>query len=188
MDYPNSKETFYGYANPMRLLNGETRNGAKQPVHNVCVACSAILGFVVEKQVTSGSESVRVYKKQIGDQWTEFLEAIHEVCRIQWNYIIPEDEDGQRQFHDFCQQVLGFERHFLKLYKDYLLKILHSGDMLQKLDVTRRFGEIIYPDEKVLDALQALERDADEELRDAINQTVGKIHRAKGGHIPVATV
>ena len=188
VDYPGPKGTFYGYAKPVRLLNGESCNGAKQLLHNVCVACSAIIGFMVAEQVTSGSESVRVYKKQIGDRWTGFLETIYEVCRIQWNYIIPEDEDGQRQFHDFCQQALGFERHFLKVYRDYLLKVLHSGDMSQKRDVVKRFGEIIFPDGKTVEALQTLESNADEELQDAINQTISKIHKVQGGHIRTATV
>lgn len=188
VDYPNPKSPFFGYAKPVHMFNGETRIGAKQLVHNVCVACSAIIGFVTAKQVTSGSESVNVYKKEIGDQWTEFLETIYKVCRIQWNYILPEDEDGQRKFHDFCQQALGFERHFLKVYRNYLLKVLHSGDLSQKLDVVRRFGEIIYPDGKAVEALQALEGDADGELQDAINQTIGKIRKVQGGLIPTVTV
>ena len=187
VDYPDPKSLFYGYAKPVRLFNGETRNGAKQLVHNVCVACSAIIGFVTAKQVTSGSESVRVYKKQIGDRWTGFLETIYEVCRIQWNYIIPDDEDGQRQFHDFCQQALEFEHHFLKVYRNYLLKVLHGEDMSQKLDAVRRFGEIIYPDGEIVDALQALEGDADGELQDAINQTIGIIYKLQSRHIRIAT-
>jgi hypothetical protein len=116
------------------------------------------------------------------------LETIYKVCRIQWNYILPEDEDGQRKFHDFCQQALGFERHFLKVYRNYLLKVLRSGDLSQKLDVVRRFGEIIYPDGKAVEALQALEGDVDGELQDAINQTIGKIRKVQGGLIPTATV
>lgn len=184
VDYPDSKTPFFGYAKPVRMFNGETRNGAKQLVHNVCVACSAIIGFVAAEQVTSGSESVKVYKKQIGDRWAGFLETIYEVCRIQWNYIIPEDEDGRRQFRDLCRQTLKFECHFLKLYKDYLLKVLHSGDVPPKLGAARRFGEIIYPDKKVLDALQGFKGETDGELRDAINQTIRKIHKGQGVHIP----
>ena len=188
VDYPNPKTPFFGYAKPVRMFNGATRDGAKQLVHNVCVACSAIIGFAVARQATSGSESVRVYKKQIGDRWSDFLETIYKVCRIQWNYIIPEDENGQRQFHDFCQQALGFERHFLKVYRNYLLKVLRSGDLSQKLDVVRRFGEIIYPDGKAVEALQALEGDADGELQDAINQTIGKIRKVQGGLISTAAI
>ena len=40
----------------------------------------------------------------------------------------------------------------------------------------KRLGEIIYPDEEVVEALQALESDANEELRQAIKETLGKIH------------
>lgn len=188
VDYPDPKSPFFGYAKPVRLLNGEIRNGAKQLVHNVCVACSAIIGFVTAKQVASRSESVRVYKKQIGDRWSDFLETIYEVCHNQWNYIIPENESSQRQFHGFCQQALGFERHFLKAYRDYLLRVLNCGNMSQKLDVVKRFGEIIYPDRKTVEALQALEVDADGELQSAINQTIGKIHEVQGEHIPAMTV
>lgn len=188
VDYPNPRETFYGYANPVRLLNGEIRNGAKQLVHNVCVACSAIIGFLVAEQVTSSSESVKVYKKRIGGRWTGFLDGIHEVCRIQWNYIIPEGEIGQRQFRDYCQQALGFERHFLKIYRNYLLEILHCQDMSHKLDAVRRFGEVIYPDGEAVKALQALEDDADGELQYAINKTIEKIRKVQGGRRSSAAV
>ena len=188
VDYPNPKSPFFGYAKPVRMFNGEIRNGAKQLVHNVCVACSAIIGFLVAEQVTGSSESVKVYKKRIGGRWTGFLDSIHEVCRIRWNYIIPEDEIGQRQFRDYCQQALGFERHFLKVYRNYLLEILHCEDMSHKLDAVRRFGEVIYPDGKAVEALQALEIDVEGELQYAINKTIEKIRKVQGGLISSAAV
>ena len=39
-----------------------------------------------------------------------------------------------------------------------------------------------------MEALQALENDADKELQDAINQTIGKIRKVQGGLMPTAKV
>ena len=75
--------------------------------------------------------------------------------------------------------MLAFENHFFAIYKNYLLAELNHADDNPKLRAVKRLGEIIYPDEKVRNALQALESSDNEELRGAVEETIRRMPQVR---------
>ena len=170
MQYPDPEDEFYGYTYKQRTT----------VFHSVvCAVTTAIIASQTRKYVLRKSDCLRPYKEHINDKWTPLVSGAYEMCRGEWDYYAPESATDRKLLRDLCRQTLEFENHFLKLYKDYLLSELKHADDNNKLYAVQQFGEIIYPDEKVLSALRALEDCEDEELRAAVKETIGRIQTVR---------
>jgi len=70
---------------------------------------------------------------------------------------------------------LAFENHYLAIYRNYLLASLHSESLGDRLFAVRRLREVVYSDEKVTNSLYALAAADNEDLREAVQEAIGKI-------------
>jgi len=52
-------------------------------------------------------------------EWSALLEDIYNYCRQEWHYLIPTEEHNRQRLRTLCERTLGFERHFMAVYKDY---------------------------------------------------------------------
>jgi hypothetical protein len=127
LNYPTPEGKFYGYDRPIHVRDGTVRAGTKQVVNNICLAASAIIAHQTQYHVRDKHEAVYLYRAEVGDRWADFIQELYEVGRNQWAQVIPEDEAAQSQFRRLCQQALEFERHFLTIYKIYLLEVVKDG-------------------------------------------------------------
>lgn len=180
LSYPDPEGEFYGYDHEKRSPFYLTKIHTTQVLAGlVCAAGTGIIALTAQKYVAKKRDCARVYKACINDEWTEFLEDICETCFNEWKYLIPEDQAGRRKIRELCEKTLAFENHFLTICKDYLLTKLRNADDSNKLHAVQRLGEIIYPDAEVLNALQALERCENEELRGAVKETMRRMQQVR---------
>jgi hypothetical protein len=172
VDYPDPAGRFFGYDQwLLDLADGRQVPGMKLLVATVGRIASALLAYTSGRFVGSKRECVEHYRRYIDDQWTDLVVQVYEQCRNQWGYRIPERNQEQEQLRELCRRTLGFENHFLALYKAHLLALLHDPDPAVQLHAVERLGRIIYRDPAVNAALSRLEAHADETLRQAIATT-----------------
>ena len=170
LDYPDPSDKFYGYT---------YKGGTTVFTSLLSAMATAIVASTEKKYVFTKNDSLKLYKKYINDEWTLLLEAAFEKIRKQWEYQIPENKDERQQLREICGQTLAFENHFLIIYKDFLLTELRDAEDKDKLLAVKRLGEIIYPDEKTLEALKALESCANREMGEVVNNTINWIRQMK---------
>jgi hypothetical protein len=165
VDYPDPQGVFYGYDREMGPYTGTRTRGTKWLVVNVCWIATALIAIQARQYVAGKSHCAHRYRECVGDKWTGLVSAIYERCKLRWAYRIPGDRDGRRQLKALCRQTLGFENHYLDVYREYLLERMQLGSNREKLYTARCLGEIIYPDEKVATALRAAALSSHEALR-----------------------
>lgn len=164
LDYPDPEDEFYGYT-----FNDRT----EELVYRVGLAATSIIALKARKFVGHKIDCPKVYKACINDEWTSFLEKVIDWCRGKWEYSIPENPQERKQLKEICKQALAFENHFLAIFRDYLLTNLWNP--CNKLYAVKRLGEIVHPNRKVLETLQALENREDGRLLAAVKETIRRI-------------
>ena len=95
------------------------------------------------------------------DVWAPLLEDMYQLCRIEWGYRIPPGASEQQMLRALCECTLQFENYFLTVYKDYLLRELRSGNEAAQGRALWILGQIVYHDEDVRRAVQALDGASD---------------------------
>jgi hypothetical protein len=148
---------FYGF--DQWLIPGP--GGVDIPSTKVLVAtvgwtATALIALQTGRYVRDKSASVELYHEHVGDQWSEFVASVHELCRNRWHYRIPTAERDRRRLRELCEQALAFQNHFLGRYRTYLLSELHSATPHRKALAAQRLAQIRYPDGEVVEALHQL--------------------------------
>ena len=124
LNYPDPKAEFYGYD------SGEIDESAlpdtKELMNCVGKAALAIVTLQAGVYVKSKSDCLTQYKLHINDKWTALIDDVYSKVREEWNYRLPEDEEGRKQLQEICERTLAFENHYLALYKHFLVSELHA--------------------------------------------------------------
>jgi hypothetical protein len=177
LGYPEPEGEFYGYDRKSMpaWYPASIARGTKELVASICWAATTIVALQAGRFLGKKADGIKAYEELIGGEWAMFVQDIYQKCKLQWKYLIPEDEDGRRLLRNLCQQTLAFENHYLTIYRDYLLAKLHSEHKADKLFAVKRLKEVIYPDEEIISSLRTLEAVDNEELREAIKETIGRI-------------
>ncbi|HEY9633002.1 MAG TPA: nucleotidyltransferase domain-containing protein [Coleofasciculaceae cyanobacterium] len=181
LDYPDPDGEFYGYdCRLMRTADGMQHPGIKDLVLNVLCPATALVLLKAGKYVGNGkrSDCGTQYRVWINDEWTAFIEAVDEYCRKRWTYLVPEDKARRQLLRSLCERALGFENHFLMQYKDYLLTQLRQVEPFIQLHYVKRLGQLLYPDQAVIAALQDVGNSSNPEIRQAVSQTLRKYAKA----------
>lgn len=127
--FPSPSDEFFGYTNrTLRLPNGQEVPRTRNLVRTTGWAATALLAFQARQYVGRKRDCVRQYRDHIGDKWSSLLEEIALSCRDEWQYLIPTASHARKSLRDLCERTLGFEQHFLMLYKSYLLDQLRSTE------------------------------------------------------------
>jgi predicted nucleotidyltransferase len=158
--YPDQDGEFYGYdQRKLRLANGSEANCTRDLIRLIGWSATAILAFKAGQYVARKSDCQRLYTDYIADRWTAVLYDTYTLCRGRWNYLIPDDPGERRLLRLICSQALGFENHFLLIYKDFLLRELRSDDVEGKLQALWVLSKIPYKDAEIEVAVRALRND-----------------------------
>jgi hypothetical protein len=107
---------------------------------------TAIVALRAGVYVRDKAACVELYREHVGDEWTELVDQVHELCRNQWRYLLPPDDAGRRTLRALCDRALKFQNHFLRLYRDYQVGELESGDPVRQRIAVRRLGQLVFPD------------------------------------------
>jgi hypothetical protein len=137
LTYPDPSDPFFGYtARKLRAADGTLVVSTKRLVHASGFIATALVALRTSLYVDDKRAAISPYHRHIGDAWAAHLEAIHQQCRLQWGYRIPETEAERELLRELCRTQLAFENHFLALYRDYLLAEQQS-DQGQAREVAR---------------------------------------------------
>lgn len=155
LDFPDPVDEFYGYTNrTIHLPDGREVPCTRNLVRTTGWAATALLALQARQYAAKKRACVQLYREHIGDEWTSLLEEIETFCRDTWQYLIPDEPAAREHLRAICAHTLLFERHFLVLYKDYLLRQFHTTNQ-EQLD--RAFwvqNHSPLADEEVVAALQ----------------------------------
>ena len=158
LGYPDPDSKFYGYdQRKVRLFDGREVNSTRDLVRVTGWAATALLALKARQYVARKSDGHRAYRDHIDDEWASLLTDIHDQCRTRWRYLIPEVEDQRRLLRDICTRTLGFENHFLAVYRGFLLSQLTGYDEAGRIDAVRFLEQIPYRDTAIEAALLDVE-------------------------------
>jgi hypothetical protein len=123
LGYPDPDDEFYGFLAPEdRAADSATPSNTKGLVVATGLAATAILALRAGRYVARKRDAARLYRELINDEWADFIGEIYERCRDAWRYAVPPSEEDRRLLRALCEQVLGFENHFLRIHCEYLLR------------------------------------------------------------------
>jgi hypothetical protein len=129
LTFPSPSDEFFGYTNRMiRLPDGQEVACTRNLVRTTFWAATALLALQAGQYVGRKRDCARLYRDQIGDEWSSLLEEIAVSCRDEWQYLIPTAYSARKHLRKICERTLRFEQHFLALYKSYLLGQLRSTE------------------------------------------------------------
>ncbi len=150
LTYPDPQDEFYGYTTRLlRLPNGQEVPCTRDLIRLVGWSATAILAFQAGEYVPSKSECHKLYSACFSDEWGQLLQDIYELCRGKWNYLIPKQQEERNILRNICERTLGFENHFLQIYKQFVLSELRSSDTKGVQDVLSVAKRIVYQDEDI---------------------------------------
>ena len=127
LSYPQASGDFFGYDQLLLPPGNEKKQNIKKMVTCVCWIASVLIAWQAGKTVAGKRESVQMYRENIHDEWTTFVEEVYELGNRQWQYLIPHQPEERRQLRDLCARTLAFENHYLHQYKEYLLAEAQKG-------------------------------------------------------------
>jgi RimJ/RimL family protein N-acetyltransferase len=127
IDYPRPDDPFFGYAlRDVRLPDSTHVPSTRNLVRVSGWMATALLAWRRGRYTARKSECHVLYRQEIGDEWSGFLECVYLSCRERWEYLVPEGETDREELRALCQRMLPFERHYLTLYKEFLLGELRA--------------------------------------------------------------
>lgn len=112
LSYPDPKDTYYGYVSQSNLAREPSPKAA---VQDVCWYGNAILAM--EHRVSCGSrmQVIEGMLKHEPDGLGRFLWTLHDTCKIQWHWRMPEGSDAVSLLSDLCSGVLSIEERISDL-------------------------------------------------------------------------
>ena len=143
-------------ASKVRLPGGVEVFSTRDLIRLTGWAATAMIAFKAGRYVARKSDCHKMYQACFQDEWGQLLEDIFEYCKKRWNYLIPDEIEERNRLREMCRRTLSFENHFLTVYKEYLLKVLHNGSEQGKQQALWMLGQIPFQDEDVLEAVRIL--------------------------------
>ncbi|MEM7532320.1 MAG: nucleotidyltransferase domain-containing protein [Chloroflexota bacterium] len=159
LEYPQSTAPFYGYTNRnIRLPHGDEVPSTRNLIRVMGWAATALVAFIGSQIVVRKKNCHELYRVYVSDKWATLLEDIYHKCRQDWHYQIPQTPGEQGELRSICQRALGFENHFLIVYKQFLLHELQSADPSIRIQAIEMQKQIPYLDPKVIELLYGFTR------------------------------
>jgi predicted nucleotidyltransferase len=150
LDYPDPRDELYGYCRrALRLTDGNEVPSTRDLVRHVGWIATSLIAHWASRHVARKRDCHRLYRDLIGDEWSDLVVAIYDRCRGAWSYLVPDSPGERAELRAICARTLAFERHFLAVYHDYVLRELRSQDGAaweMAADILRR---VPFPDAEV---------------------------------------
>lgn len=147
-------DRFFGYTQwTMPTADGIDQPSTKLLIASIGWTATAIVALRTRQYVKDKAASVDLYRTRVGDEWTDLVVTVHDLCRNRWHYQVTDSDTDQRTLRDLCDQALGSENHFLTIYREYQLAELASADPERQKLAIQHLREIVFPDDEVASAL-----------------------------------
>lgn len=129
LEYPDPSDEFFGYARRLtRLPNGQQAPGTRDLMRAVGWMATALLAYQARQYVPTKRQCSSLYREYIGDEWATLLDDMTKWVRSAWEYCLPDAPEDRIRLQTICARTLGFENHFLRLYRCYALAELLGND------------------------------------------------------------
>ena len=149
-------DQFFGYTQwTMPTADASDQPSTKLLIASVGWTATAIVALQTGRYVKDKAACVDLYRTRVGDQWTDLVVTVHELCRNRWHYQVPRSNSDRQILREMCSRALTFENHFLTIYRDYQLAELAEANPERQQLATQHLHEIVFPDDEVLAALAA---------------------------------
>lgn len=126
--YPDADDPFFGYAaRDVRLSDGTRVPSTRNLVRVSGWMATGLLAWTRGRHVVRKSECHLLYRQELGDEWSAFVEDVYRRCRERWDYLVPADNRGRDALRGLCETMLQFERHYLSTYRRFLIGELGAG-------------------------------------------------------------
>ncbi len=159
LEYPDLTDEFYGYARrPTRLPDGCTISGTRDLMRSVGWMATALVAYQAGQYVAIKRDCASMYRTHIGDEWSDLLDDMAEWVRGSWHYRIPIDIENRDRLRTICARTLGFEDHFLRLYRDYALSELHGDNLAGRQMAVETLRRVPLADTVLMQAAAEVER------------------------------
>ena len=156
--YPNPDAEFYGYTErKVALADGSQVHSTRNLIRVIGWAGTALVAILGGKIVVKKKDCHILYRQHINDEWAELFELIYIRCRMEWQYLIPDDPSERDELKHICKRTLEFENHFLRVYKQFLLSELNSKNPFARADAIRVQKNIPYADNTIIRLLKKLD-------------------------------
>lgn len=157
LTFPDPTDEFYGYLRrTVRLPDGSEVPTTRNLIRVTGWAATALIALKARQYVVRKRECVATYRRDINDEWADFLEQLYHQCRREWNYLIPNTAEECATLRALCEQTLAFENHFLSEYQRFLVGELRSGDEQAVRSALYILGHTLLAEEEVLDSVRGL--------------------------------
>jgi hypothetical protein len=115
LSYPDATGEFLGYdrATISEWYPPETLRSTKELVAIVGSAATALVAQVGGAYVPTKAACVQAYVDQVGDEWTDLIRDVHDLCRTRLKYGVPVGGVARSELRELCERVLAFENHAL---------------------------------------------------------------------------
>jgi hypothetical protein len=158
--YPDPDAEFFGYdCRLVRLPGGAQARSTRDLIRSTGWAATALIALRAGQYVSRKRDCHLMYRQYIGDEWSQLLADIYHSCRDVWRYLIPEDTAARAKLRAICQRTLGFENHFLAIYRGYLLAELQASDPADVRQALAALARISFQDGEILAAARTRERE-----------------------------
>jgi hypothetical protein len=161
--YPDPHGEFYGYDVAGKMQHFVVTIGW-------AATCAIVLSTC--QYVARKSDWLALYPQHINDEWVSFLTAVWEGCRNGWEYAIPTGERERTELRTLCRDALGFENHYLRRYRAYLLREVTRTDPASQLFALERLRQIVYHDAEVSSVVTERAENSDTSVRQAAQKTL----------------
>jgi hypothetical protein len=142
LDHIDPDGPFFGFD---QWMDGADEPSTKLLIATVGWTATAIVALRSGQYVRDKAACVELYQKYVADEWTDLVTQVHDLCRNRWHYRLPADATDRQTLRDLCRRALDFQNHFLRLYREYQLAELASGDADRQQLATQRLTQIVFP-------------------------------------------
>lgn len=160
----------------MRRPDGTGADSTRDLIRAVGWAATGLVALRAGEYVASKRECHLAYARAIGDKWSTLLRDIYEHCRGEWAYLVPDAAADRALLRAICARTLGFENHFLTIYRRYVARELAQPDEEAALAALSALVAAPLRDPDVTRALQTLARDGTSAtLREAAHVAIDRL-------------
>jgi hypothetical protein len=146
LPYPDPEGEFFGYErNGMPAPGGWNGPGTKKLINAVSMAAGALVAIQSGQAVMRRSDCVAMYRIQVGDVWSDFVEQVCAFRTPDTGYAMPVDGDQRKRLRRLCAEMPAFENHFFRNYREYLLAQVDSLDDVQKRWAVEQLAAVKFP-------------------------------------------
>jgi len=155
LKYPVENQELKGYDWRDLKVNGKEVKSIKEVVVLTGWMCTGLVNWAGRRLVPTKKHAPSLFKELFPGYISDAFEEVTHYCRNTFYYLVPTRKKDYKKLVSLLPNVLIIENFFLKKYQDFLIEYLLTNDPVRSNTSIVRLGEIIYPNDRSLKALES---------------------------------